>query len=663
MSKKHKGWSHPGFCLCCQESAFAASIRQLQERLQTRRDVLRTAGLAVGSLGCATWAAPATAAQPADFVFLHGRVYTVNAKQPWAEAVAVQGQQVVFVGSSAAAAAFIGKNTKVAHLGGKMVLPGLVDAHAHPVTAALFLSGLVLEANMSADATVAAIAAYARAHPDVSLVFGYGIAPALSGPDGLTKEALDAVIADRPVFVVSDNVRAAWLNSMALNQARVLGRGSETRPGSANYQIGQNGQPTGWVFGSAYVSAARDLQPINMGRAVKAAEQLFQAFPEWGVTAMYDAGIAPGFERPGFALLESLWERGMLPFRWSGSHLVMRQWQRRQTSVARLHRRSADRRARPRAKDLRWESLYASRFLRVRYGSEQLRLGTMKIMLDGVMEDRTAALDQDYPDSPGSKGQVHLSGGFLSDMVVVAARSGFDLHIHAVGAAAVHEALNAASYVRRAGLPETRITIAHAQLARDEDLPRFAELDVIVNTTGLWHQRTSHYLPTLGADSQTKQWHFKALADHGVRMTLGSDFPAAAGGLIAANPWPHMEVAHTRRAPGDPVTTLQASGTAGLDLETVIRAATMNGAYQLRMEDKIGSIAAGKYADLIVLEDDLFRIEPQKVHGTRVLFTMLGGQVMHDRVFGWSADRHVIDVHQKDYEAIHMHLCRGLQSQ
>ena len=206
-----------------------------------------------------------------------------------------------------------------------------------------------------------------------------------------------------------------------------------------------------------------------------------------------------------------------------------------------------------------------------------------------------------------------------------------DVHIHALGERAVHEALDAIE-VARAAQPDstTRYTLCHIQVISDQDLPRFARLGVIAQSTPLWASYDTYGQQFVSDDQFQRFWRFRSLHDLGVRLTWGSDFPASGAGLLGMSPVLQMEIGHTRQNPGEADAPIQPRESERLDLETLIQGYTINAAYQLHMEDEIGSIEVGKKADLVVLDRNLFEIDPYQIHETKVLMTLLGGEIVYE---------------------------------
>jgi predicted amidohydrolase YtcJ len=207
-----------------------------------------------------------------------------------------------------------------------------------------------------------------------------------------------------------------------------------------------------------------------------------------------------------------------------------------------------------------------------------------------------------------------------------------DVHVHALGERAIHETLNAIGAARKAHPDsETRYTICHVQVITDQDVPRFAELDVIAQSTPLWASYDTYGEQFVSEDQFQRFWRYKSLEDAGARLTFGSDFPASGAGTLGLSPLVQIEMGHTRQEYGEPDAPVQPRTSERLSIESLVRGFTIDAAYQLHMEDRIGSIEVGKKADLIVLDQDIFNVDPYTIHETEVVLTIMDGQVVYAR--------------------------------
>jgi predicted amidohydrolase YtcJ len=219
----------------------------------------------------------------------------------------------------------------------------------------------------------------------------------------------------------------------------------------------------------------------------------------------------------------------------------------------------------------------------------------------------------------------------MNTMVIGAARNNIDVHIHALGERAIHESLNAIEAAREAAPDSsTRYAICHIEVITDQDLPRFAELDVIAQSTPLWASYDTYGEQFVSTDQFRRYWRFNSLAEQGVRLSFGSDFPASGAGTLGLSPVVQIEIGHTRQEPGDPESMVKPLESERLDVEALIRGFTIDAAYQMHMEDAIGSIEVGKKADLVVLDQNIFEVDAYDIHKTNVVLTMMDGDIVYE---------------------------------
>jgi predicted amidohydrolase YtcJ len=204
------------------------------------------------------------------------------------------------------------------------------------------------------------------------------------------------------------------------------------------------------------------------------------------------------------------------------------------------------------------------------------------------------------------------------------------VHIHGLGERAVHVGLNAIEKARKAHpKSESRYTICHVQVITDEDIPRFAELDVMVQSTPLWASYDEYGKAFVSDDQFSRFWRFKSLENAGARLTWGSDFPASGAGTLGMSPIVQMEMGITRQEFGQAEAPLQPPITERLDMKAMIRGYTIDAAYQLHMEDDVGSLEVGKKADLIVLDKNLFEVPTYEIHTVNVNSTFIDGEEVY----------------------------------
>ena len=540
----------------------------------------------------------------ADLVITNGAIYTVNDAQPWAEAVAVRNGEIVYVGDIAGAENLVGKNTQRIDLDGKFMLPGFVDSHMHLIEGAGFFNALSLDTYGSIEDWLVAIEDHVRANPDAPMIFGYGFLASAFGPEGPNKRLLDAIEPDRPVLIIDEGFHGAWGNSRTLQLLNITRDTPDPDPGLSYYKRDANGEATGYFLeGTAYL-AMEALGAVSEDVVIQGAGDILAAMNAYGVTAAFDAGVLQESTDPAM-VLSALENDGRLTVRMVGS-LMMRMEADVETGVSRVLQ------------------------IAERTGQERYDYRVLKILNDGTVEGRTAAMFEDYQGEPGNSGATVFSEEQLTTMVTQAAAERIDVHIHALGERAVHEALNAVATARDK-FPDSpsRYTLCHIQVIIDQDLPRFAELGVIGQSTPLWASYDTEGRQFVSEDQFNRFWRYRGLADTGARLTFGSDFPSSGAGTLGLSPLYNIEVGHTRQWVGEPDAPVQPRESERLDIATLIRGYTLNGAYQLHLEDEIGSIEVGKRADFAVLAQNPFEVDPYDIAGIRVLRTVLDGETVY----------------------------------
>jgi predicted amidohydrolase YtcJ len=565
-----------------------------------RRHIVLTVLATVALLAaCSKQATPG-----ADHVFTNAKAYTLNADAPWAEAVAVSGNEIIYVGDNDGALSLAGDNTMQHDLGGQLLLPGFIDAHMHPVSGGAYAKALSLDTFGNVDGWVQAIADYAAANPDAPLLFGYGWLATTFGPSGPTRQMIDAVVPDRPVLIMDEGFHGAWANTVALEALNITQDTADLTPGFSYYKRDENGDATGYLLEGTAGIAMQNLNVITEDVIVDGTAYVFDVLNSYGVTSVFDAG-AGGSADSLPRVLSRLEAAGDMTVRIVGSYRPGGP-----EDVAEAVNNT-----------LKWSETLAG---------DRYHYRILKIMDDGTVEGRTAAMFEDYQGEPGNSGETVYTEAEMTSLVVGAAGEQIDVHIHALGERAVHEALNAIE-AARAAHPDssTRYAITHIEVITDQDLPRFAELDVIAQSTPLWAAYDTYGEQFVSADQFQRFWRFNSLKELGVRVTWGSDFPASGAGMLGMSPVLQMEIGHTRQNPGEPDAPIQPRESERLDIDTLIRGFTINAAYQLHMEDEIGSLEVGKLADMVVLDQNLFEVDAYRIHETEVVLTMMDGELVY----------------------------------
>lgn len=519
--------------------------------------------------------------QPAELVLRGGDVYCLDEARSWARAVAVAQGKIVYVGDEIGVERWLGPTTRVVDLDGRMVLPGFCDSHVHPLLAGLEASRCQLNGVNSLDALGQKVKSYATSHPDLAWIVGSGWALTLFPQADPRRQHLDALVRDRPAALESADGHSMWLNTRAL---QVCGIDASTPdPPGGRIEREPGGYPSGTLREKAIALVQPHLPPTTKEQRRDALLWGVQHLNRLGITSFHEANAGP----EDLAAYSELDQQGLLTAR-----VVAAQ------SLAPVDRLKA---------------------LRDRYRSPRLRPTAVKIFLDGVVEARTAALLQPY-EGHETRGELLLSPEDLQQRVGELVQAGFQVHVHAIGDRAVRQALD--SFEACPGR-DLRHTIAHLQLIDPADVPRFARLGVVANVQAYWAQAdeyiTAFANPLLGPERAGRQYPLASLLKSGAVLAGGSDWSVS-----TANPLEAIEVALTRRAPGTRLPGWLPEQR--LSLHDALAAYTRNGAFLSHLERETGSVEVGKWADLVVLERNLFSVEPEQIHRVRVVQTYLQGQ-------------------------------------
>ncbi|MFF1357438.1 amidohydrolase [Streptomyces sp. NPDC058297] len=539
---------------------------------------------------------------PADLVFTGGPVHTLSPARSRATSVAVRGERIVAVGHDDVRD-LIGPATEVVDLAGKLLIPGFQDAHAHPVGGGMELGQCDLSGATTLDEYRRRISEYAQERPADEWITGGGWSME-AFPGGLpTAAQLDALVPDRPAYLVNRDHHGAWVNSRALQAAGIDARTPD--PADGRIERDADGTPTGMLQEGAANLIGRLLPPVTLEQKITGLLRAQALMHSLGVTAWQDAllGEHANLTDPTDAYLATAGD-GRLTARVVGSL-----WWDRARGTEQI------------------EELVARRTAGTR---GRLRCTTVKIMQDGVAENGTAALLGPYLDGCGcasdNSGISFVPPLDLQKYVTELDARGFQVHFHALGDRAVREALDAVEAARRAnGRTDTRPHLAHLQVVHPDDIGRFRELGATANMQALWAahepQMDELTIPFLGPERSTWQYPFGDLQRSGATLAAGSDWPVSSPDPIEA-----IHVAVNRVLPdAAPGTEVFLPGQR-IGLDAALTAYTAGSAYVNHLDDETGSITQGRLADLVVLDRDPFAGPAEEIGATRVLETFVGGE-------------------------------------
>jgi predicted amidohydrolase YtcJ len=563
---------------------------------------MRTTVLAPALLAL-TVACGAPPQEEADLVIRHAKIYTVEPDRPWAEAMAIRDGRILRVGSDAEILRSVSSRTRVLDVRGRLVLPGFIDSHNH-ITFGSDPDVLQLSDVRSPGEIYERVRRAVATQRESGWIEGegwnYSVFPGGALP---TWRDLEVATGDRPTFLVSYDVHTVWLNRAAMKKMGI-GRGTTSLPYGAVDKDPRTGEPTGILRSFA-----------TMGLSVAGQEALRKILPSWAPGRRYERlkrnlelasrfGITTIVEPQAFLEDLSLFSRAR-----QDDILKSR------LQIALYHPRGT-----PESELARFDKA------RRQFDDDHLRVAAIKLYIDDVVEPHTAALLEPYSDRPSERGETLYPPDEFKTVAARIDRMKFQMFIHAIGDRGIRTALDALQYAREQNGPrDSRHQLVHVECLSPLDIPRFKELGVVAcmqprhcapDITGKWAMN-------IGPVRSRYAWAFRSLQEAGATLAFSSDWNVA-----EMDPLVGIYTALTRKGlDGLPPNGWIPEQT--IDLASAVRAYTIQGAYANFAEGNRGSIAAGKYADVIVLSDNLFDLPPDKVKDARVLLTLVGGQEVY----------------------------------
>jgi predicted amidohydrolase YtcJ len=482
-------------------------------------------------------------------------------------------------------------------LAGQMVLPGFQDAHVHPLDSGVELGQCRLDDLTAPSQIVDTIRAYAAAHPELSWIRGAGWQLPLFPSGNPSKRLLDQAVPDRPAFFYAADGHSAWVNSKALELARIT-RETREPPNGRIERDPRTHEPSGTLREAAAGLVEQLLPKRTDAELMAGLERAEKEANRFGITTVFEADAG----EPELRTYAAADGPGKLTFRViAASHVGEAAGD---SVIARLKE---------------W---------RKRYTTPHVHPIAAKIFADGVIEGRTAALLAPYRDRPGNSGTLNYDARTLNQLVVDLDRAGFQLHVHAIGDRAIRMTLDAVEQARRTnGVHDNRPGIAHLELIDPADIPRFRRLGVIANFQPLWANGDQYLTkltePALGPARSRWLYPIASMARTGAVLAAGSDWSVS-----SLNPLDGIEMGVHHREPDSPKQKPW-HPEERVDLATMIAMYTINAAYANHQERETGSIEVGKLADLVVLDRNLFAIPPEEIPRAQVMRTMLEGKTVY----------------------------------
>jgi len=529
-----------------------------------------------------------------DLLLLNAHVVTMNDKQPSAEAIAVQGERIIWVGTSGEAKRLYSKAARTIDLHGATVLPGIIDAHTHLINLGESLVRLNLKDIPSENEIVERVKQRAASAAPGDWILGWGWDEGKWASNYPSNQALSDATPRNPVFLVGLHTFAAWANQRALKLAGIHKDTKDPENGKI-LRDEKTGEPTGILLNRAQDLVSKHIPPMTLVQAKRAMQLAARECVRNGLTSVHEAKVTPLMVEAFHELVRE----GRMPLRVYGmldgaDKNLVEEWLKRGPEIDPHH---------------------------------QLTIRSFKLFADGALGSRGAALLAPYTDAPQTKGVMTTPESEVYSLTRRSLQAGFQVCTHAIRDAANRSVLDAYAQAEKE-MPtsrDPRLRVEHAQVLASEDIPRFAKLGVIASmqpthcTSDMaWAEKR------LGPVRVKDAYAWRSVKDSGSHLSLSSDFPGE-----TLNPFYGIYAAITRQDPqGNPPGGWYPEQK--LTLEEALRGYTVEAAYAEFQESEKGSIEKGKLVDLTIISKDITKIPPSAILSIRALKTFVGGKIVYD---------------------------------
>lgn len=547
-------------------------------------------------------------AEKVDLVISNAKIYTLNPEQPWADAVAIDQGRILAIGTDEELAGFAKNAYRAVDLKQQMLLPAFQDVHIHPMTGGLAYSGCSLFGLDSMDKVLAKITQCVEEEPDADFIRGdgwdWGLFIGIGAPH---KKYLDAIDKERPLIFGDADGHTLWINSAALALAEIDATTIDPEGGEVSREPESN-EPTGVLLeGPAMDLLISKLPPPTLEEKKAGLLYAQRYLHSLGITAMQDAfvGLTGSESAQSLDAYKALLDEGLLKLRVKTA--------------------------------LYWEpgqglaQIKAMQAARKDYSQGRLQVTSVKFWADGILEAYTAKLLEPYTDKPETTGLLMVPKDEIMAAVPLLDAAGFQVHIHTIGDATVRYALDAVALAQKQnGERDARHLTAHTQLVHIDDVARFAELSVIASFSPYWayYDEYSSEInpPQIGEARMQRMYPIQELIEAGTKVSFGSDWS-----VTSADPLLGIETAVSRKDPHT-ATDVVFFPEQRISLHDAIAGYTINAAFTNFLETETGSIEVGKYADLVVLDKNLFEIPVAEISEAKVQATMLEGELVYGKL-------------------------------
>ena len=531
----------------------------------------------------------------ADVLITNAHIFTADPTKASAEAIAIQGNSIAFVGNSDEAAEWRGASTRLVDGGGKTLLPGFIDSHFHMLMGSLLLDDIHGESASTYEELAGIVKTFAADNPDKAWLSGFGLKYSLGpGHIPLTRQHLDAIVPDRPLYLVGYDGHTSWANSLALQKAGIF-NGAECGSNS-EVVLDEHGQATGELRESgAHEKIEKLLSQPDGPQKRRLLKKGLKLASSLGITSVHN--MDGGDEQA--SLYAAFEDTGDLSVRIYVPYSI-----RPSTPFENIEKEAAG--------------------LKRKYQSQMVRGGCVKLFMDGVIESYTGLLVDEYTDQPGTCGASNYEVEQFNRFVIEADRLGLQIFVHSVGDGGVRRVLNAYAAAREAnGLRDSRHRVEHIEVIHPEDVHRFSELDVIASMQPL-------HAPPYVDDGDVWQWRvgeqrwplsfaWSTMRESGAHLVFGSDWPVVSQdpllgihNTLNRIPWKEGMPHHRQ------------------NLADTLLSYTRQAAYAEFQEGCKGQLKTGYLADLVLLSEDIFQLPPEQMKTVRPLLTMMDGRIVHE---------------------------------
>lgn len=533
--------------------------------------------------------------QTADTIIANAQVYTVDPTSPHAEAVAVAGSRILYVGNAEEALALRGPQTEVIDGQGRTLLPGLIDSHFHLLWGSLKMDDLQLDAATNPQQVAEMVRAHAAATSDEWIVGYQLLYSAFAQGTQLDRHFLDAIVADRPLLLTAFDYHTAWANTEALRRAGIL-QGRQLPPGHEIVMDPQSGLATGELREPEAIDPVKNLLPTpDEARTRALLKKGLARAASLGITSVHNMDGDEEQVRRYLALEDAgeMTLRIYMPYSITPA-----------TPLAELQEAAA------------WCE---------RFHTSYVRAGAVKLFMDGVLESYTALMVEPYADAPGNCGSALFSAEHFADVAAEADRLELQIFVHACGDGAVRRTLDGYAHAQRVnGRRDSRHRVEHIEVIHPDDIARFSALGVIASMQPLHAPLTRYSAEVWPARAGRARWPFsfawQTLRQAGAHLALGSDWP-----VVTMNPLRGFHAALNREpwAEGDPWQRQT--------LEQTIAGYTRDAAYAEFQEREKGQIRAGMVGDLVLLSENIFETPPAQLEHVHPLLTLCNGRIVYSK--------------------------------